>query len=440
LRKLAKRRAYHNALKFRIASGFFLLGLSVSLLLGALAVYASAKAEDELVGEALSDNLKRYATRFYADRTETVEPLHRTRGLVVGPGKRTTAPPDWLELDTGLYQISGSENGRDFTYRLAVRKDPVYWFFLAQDITDANRSSRRVQRIVVGSVIIFVIASAIVGVWSAARVMRPVSDLARRVATLNLESPGMVGLAEQFPRDEVGQLAGAFDEYARRVRAVVKRDQEFNADVSHELRTPLMVVRSAAELLLSRSSLDVHSRVIVQRIQRAEQSGSDLISALLLLSRNERDETPCDVVVVAEQLVEAHAEHARRKGIVLSLETDQREMIIAANQAAVSVALGNLLSNAIRYTAAGAVSVRVAEGVVTVTDSGPGLSAKDEEHMFERGYRGSQAALAHGGGIGLSIVQRLCDLYGWVVELRNMRRGSGAVATLRFKGSERFVI
>ena len=66
-----------------------------------------------------------------------------------------------------------------------------------------------------------------------------------------------------------------------------------------------------------------------------------------------------------------------------------------------------------------------------IDDTGPGLSAEDAARLFERGYRGSSAGDTQGGGIGLSIVRRLCELYGWHVSVAPGEE-RGVVATLRF--------
>ena len=99
--------------------------------------------------------------------------------------------------------------------------------------------------------------------------------------------------------------------------------------------------------------------------------------------------------------------------------------------AAVAVALGNLIGNAVKYTAEGEVVVRLHPRSVEVVDSGPGLSPEDAARLFERGYRGTHAGHSQGGGIGLSIVRRLCDLYGWDVYVRPGTE-RGVVATLTF--------
>jgi len=99
------------------------------------------------------------------------------------------------------------------------------------------------------------------------------------------------------------------------------------------------------------------------------------------------------------------------------------------------VALGNLIGNAVKYTREGEVVVQVREGAVDVMDSGPGLSEEDAARLFERGYRGTHAGSSHGGGIGLSIVRRLCQLYAWDVRMVPGQE-RGAVASLVFVRGE----
>src|SRR3546814_4729979 len=147
--------------------------------------------------------------------------------------------------------------------------------------------------------------------------------------------------------DEVGLLASALDDYAERLTEVVQRDREFNADVSHELRTPLAVIRGAVELLLSRPDLDDKTRSRLLRIQRAEQQCTDLISALLLLSRNERGHGATDVARVAEQLLDAHRAQLGGKPLALRIE-GERGLVVAPPESAIHVAPGNLIGNGVK--------------------------------------------------------------------------------------------
>src|SRR5690606_4178072 len=168
-------------------------------------------------------------------------------------------------------------------------------------------------------------------------------------------------------------------------------------------------------LLLSRPGLDEKTIARLQRIQRAEQQCTDLISALLLLSRAERGHGNTDVCRVAEQLLEAHRAQIGGKALQLRLEGEAGSLVVDAPEAAVAVALGNLIGNAVKYTTAGEVVVRLHDRAVDVIDSGPGLSAEDAAHQFQCGCRGTQAEHMHGRGNGLSIVRFLLNLYGWHV-------------------------
>jgi signal transduction histidine kinase len=281
----------------------------------------------------------------------------------------------------------------------------------------------------------FSVFALLLGWWSASKVMAPVSDLAQRLRRSG-NSAEPEALAASFPDDEVGELAKALDDYAARLTEVVQRDREFNADVSHELRTPLAVIRGAVELLLARTELDERTRTRLARIQRAEQQCTDLISALLLLSRNERAVGQCNVAKVAQQQLDSHRAQLAGKPVELRLEGDTR-LQLDVPDSALAVALGNLIGNAVKYTPGGEVVVRVLQDSVEVVDSGPGLSAEDAAKLFTRGYRGTHAGHSQGGGIGLSIVRRLCTLYGWDVRVRP-GVDKGVVATLTFgQGQER---
>jgi signal transduction histidine kinase len=316
------------------------------------------------------------------------------------------------------------------SYKLAVRKTPDAWFFLAYDMTRASRGDAQFNRAIFGSVGLFSLFSLLVGWWAASRVMSPVTELAQRLRRSG-RSAEPEALASHFAEDEVGELAKALDDYAERLTDVVKRDREFNADVSHELRTPLAVIRGASELLLAKPDMDDKTRARLQRVQRAEQQCTDLISALLLLSRNERGHGAADVGRLAEQLLDAHRTQLGGKPLTLRMEGAVGQVVVDAPDAAVTVALSNLIGNAVKYTQQGEVVVRLGDNAVEVIDSGPGLSAEDAARLFERGYRGSHAEHTQGGGIGLSIVRRLCALYGWRVRVVPGQE-RGVIATLTF--------
>jgi signal transduction histidine kinase len=424
---------YRRRLRSRIILSYLLLGFGLTIALALATNWARNRVENQLVEDLMNRNIEEAARQFDQDPNDLEFAVSQIRAFVYTPDKFESVRanrPEWYRLSDGITTISGTdEEGRPMAYKLAVRKTPQAWFFLAYDMSQAARGERQFNNALIGVVIVFTALSLLVGWWAASRVMSPVSELAQRLRESGRSSQPEQ-LASHFPDDEVGQLASALDDYAARLTEVVQRDREFNADVSHELRTPLAVVKGAVELLLSKSDLDEKTRVRLMRIQRAEQQCTDLISALLLLSRAERGHGNADVARIAEQLLDAHRAQLRGKPLALHME-GERGLVVDAPDAAVAVALGNLVGNAVKYTTQGEVVVRVLANAVEVLDSGPGLTPQDAAHLFERGYRGTHAEHSNGGGIGLSIVRRLCDLYGWSVRVAPGRE-RGVVATLTF--------
>ena len=421
-------------LRTRIILSFALLGLSLTLLLAFATNWVRGRVEEDMITDLMNRNINAYSQRYYNSGGRQIDlPVQQMYGRVVSREKFESLKddqPDWYRLGDGIHPVTGrNEDGSPFAYKLAVRKTPDTWFFLAYDMQESVRRTEKFERALYVVVPVFTLFSLLLGWWSASRVMAPVSELARRLRRSGVSSDPEA-LAPHFARDEVGELAKALDDYSERLTDVVQRDREFNADVSHELRTPLAVIRGAVELLLSKPDVDDRTRTRLQRIQRAEQQCTDLISALLLLSRNERAVGACDVAKVAQQLLDSHRAQLGGKPLELLLDGAPR-LVVDAPESAVSVALGNLIGNAVKYTQSGAVIVRLHDNAVDVIDSGPGLSAEDAARLFERGYRGTHAGHSQGGGIGLSIVRRLCAQYGWDVHVRPGEQ-RGVVATLRF--------
>ena len=429
-----RRPLLRRRLRSRIILSFVLLGFFLSLMLALSANWVRNRVEEDLIVDAMSRNIGEYKDKYIASNGRERDLRVQTmRAYAFTPDKfeqLRQEQPDWYELPNGIHTLSGINlDGSPFSYRLAVQKTPQTWFFLAYDTTESAKGKVKFNRALYIVVLVFTAASLLIGWWSASRVMRPVSELASRLRAYR-GSSNPRPLASHFPEDEVGELAKALDDYSARLTQVVQRDREFNADVSHELRTPLAVIRGATELLLSRPDLDEKLEQRLLRIQRAEQQCTDLIGSLLLLSRNERGHGSTLVAKVVEQQLEAHRAQLGSKPLELRMEGESG-LIVDAPEPALAVALGNLIGNAVKYTQVGGVTVRLHADAVEVIDTGPGLSEEDATRLFQRGYRGTHVGHSQGGGIGLSIVRRLCELYGWQVSVRAGAE-RGVVATLKF--------
>ncbi|MBS0570980.1 MAG: HAMP domain-containing histidine kinase [Proteobacteria bacterium] len=427
---------YRRRLRSRIVISFVLFGFALTALFALSAVYLRGYLEDKLIGEALIKNVDDYAAKFHEDPSNEFLAFQKIVGYVYSERKFANVPFAWRDLSSGVHDLTEPDgHGGKLVYKLAVRKDPGYWFFLKYDTTQERHSQRVLEGALVLAVLGFSVLALVLGFWLSRRVMSPVTELARRVQAMG-GSGKAEPLAPHFANDEVGALAAAFDEYARKLTALVERDREFNADVSHELRTPLAVIATTTELLLNAENLTAKVRERLKRIERASRQSTELTNALLLLSRSERsapvDGETTDVAQVVEQVIDVYRAHLGKKPVAVRMEVESAVEVVAPSSV-VAVALGNLIGNAFKYTQSGEVVVTVGAGggKLTVEDTGPGIKPEDAERLFERGVRGEGAG-GKGAGLGLAIVRRLCELYDWRVSLAPRPQG-GAVATLDFR-------
>jgi signal transduction histidine kinase len=423
-------------LRFRLIISFALFGFGLSALFAVASLYVRAKVENQLVNASLQ-----------GDVNQAVENAHSNPGQAVGSrlidawmwSDRTIykAPLAWQNLVSGVYDMHDvDKDGRPRHYKLAVARKYGLIGFISYDISREDLGKRQLITSLLASVILFSLLSLAIGLWLSRKVLKPVSELALRLRDFR-KAGRAEPLAPHFADDEVGELAQALDEYSTRLTAMVERDREFNSDVSHELRTPLAVISSTTELLQGSPDLTEKLRERLKRIERASRQATELIEALLLLSRAERrgptrGETT-EVGKVASDVIESQRPQIRDKPIEVELiQIDP--ITVNAPASVLSVALTNLIGNAIKYTLEGRVTVQVEKGRIDVTDTGPGIKPEDAERLFQRGVRGEGAG-GSGAGLGLAIVRRLCELYGWDVSIRPRTDANGAIATIGFERS-----
>lgn len=406
-----------------------LFGTLLSVLFAAAVLFLQSLLEDALIARTLEQELDQYMEEVRRNPS-VLEPFYsRIEGYLTRPGRAEIVPEEFRSLPTGVHEVS--TNGK--VYKAAVRKDDDFWAFLTYDISENRELSRRLIWGLAVAIVLFSLLSLALGMWSAGRVMAPVSNLARRLGALE-GNEGELHLAQHFPDDEVGQLAAVVDEYSHKLNELVERDKAFNADVSHELRTPLAVISGATELLLAQPDMPVKARERLLRIARAARQSTDTTTALLHLVRAERgsagESSNQDVGHIVEQLVENYRPLIEGRDLMLNVRQAERLNVIAP-EAVIAVVLGNLLGNAIRYTQEGEVVVEVRSGEVRIVDTGPGIEPDELPHIFDRHFRGHGSG-GKGSGLGLSIVKRLSDLYGWRIEFSNRTDTSGLVVSVAF--------
>ena len=418
-------------LRFRLVVSFALFGFGLSALFAVASLYVRAKVEDQLVNTSMQNDVDQAVNHAIAGQPFQSELIE---GWVKSERTLYKMPLAWQNLSSGVHDIYETDaNGKRKHYKLAVeRKDGIIGF-TRYDISHEDLGKRQLIISLIASVVLFSLLSLAIGLWLSRKVLKPVTQLAQRLRDFR-KAGKAEPLAVNFADDEVGELALALDEYAARLTAMVERDREFNSDVSHELRTPLAVVASTTELLQGSPDLTPKLAERLKRIERASRQATELIEALLLLSRAERrgptrGETT-EVGKVAADVIESQRPQLRGKPVEIELAANE-PVSVNAPASVLSVALTNLIGNAIKYTLEGTVRVVVGQGRIEVIDTGPGIKPEDAERLFQRGVRGEGAG-GSGAGLGLAIVRRLCDLYGWNVSMRPRSDANGAIASIVF--------
>jgi len=271
--------------------------------------------------------------------------------------------------------------------------------------------------------------SALIGWLLAGRIVAPLAKLTQLVGKARPEDK-TPEIANGFSNDEIGTLARVFSGYLDRMRAFIDRERAFTADVSHELRTPLAIVQGAVELMEGDERLDEKQQERLSRIRRAAEGMIDLTSALLIMAREETSEglieQECDVCDVVSDIVDTHRYLISAK---TNIEINCHSRIrLEVERTLLGIVIANLIRNAFAYTESGTVSISVADDCLTVTDTGPGIREEEIGKVFQRHFKGSTST---GAGIGLSLVKRICDRYGWETVI-DSTEGHGTTAQLFF--------
>lgn len=266
------------------------------------------------------------------------------------------------------------------------------------------------------------------------RAVSPIVSLAHRVQELdpNALKPGDFELNADDDEDaEIRVLRQALQDLVRKVTDFTTRERRFTRDASHELRTPLTVIRMAADRLLKSLPEDGRDHEMAGRIKANADDMIRLTNTFLLLAREWEEGLEREWVSVNEI---ATTELERLRIVTQDRAIDGRivetgQLSVLAPAKVVEAVLGNLVRNAFAYTDEGEVEVTVSENQVQVRDTGVGMDTDELKRIFDAFYtRGRQRG---GFGVGLTIVKRLVERFGWSVHYAS-EPGVGTTVTLRF--------
>ena len=266
-------------------------------------------------------------------------------------------------------------------------------------------------------------------------VERPVSEiLAAAEQIISGDFSVRIDPISQFASDGSFQkIINCLNTIAQELGSVETLRTDFIANVSHEMKTPLAVIQNYGTLLQDPCLPEEKRMEYAKGISNASGRLAEMMTNILKLNRLENQQifpavTKLDL---GEQLCQCLLQFEsvwEQKGI--EIETDIKDdVIICADGELLSLVWNNLLSNAFKFTEKGTVSVTMTadadHAVVTVKDTGCGISPETGEHIFEKFYQGDTSRCVQGNGLGLALVKRVIDIVHGTVSVESyVGRGS----------------
>jgi heavy metal sensor kinase len=411
---------------------------------------------DDAVKEAVSQNQFRdYQLVVYADAHREVA---ASAGFTRHEGKDTevrkmaplasginavldaVARPD---ANAALYFATLSDGDDDYRVvgRRAQARGTPYTLVVLRSLHDQEDLLERASYALLIAVPTALLLASIGGYLLARQSLAPVIRMSETAARI-----GAANLNERLPvaneRDELGRLALVINGLLMRLDASFEQQRRFMADASHELRTPVAIMRSEAEVALSEpetSNQELRESIRIFKDETRRLTG--IVEDLFMLARADAGQyklTPKEVYLdeLAADVARAVRTLAAERELTLQLDATE-EMPFRGDENLLRRLLLNLVYNAIKYTPTrGAVTIsckrEATRYMMTVSDTGEGIPAEAQPHIFDRFYRADSArsraeddgaGLTSGAGLGLSIARWIAEAHYGTLELLHSSAG-----------------
>lgn len=437
-----------RSLTVKLTVAFLVVGL-VGTVLTALLVSGQTQREfDQFIADRYGTELKSELTDYYTTNGSwqgigTIlmrNPYYRPggRGYVVAPVTLTDA--EGVVVQSGQRERIGQQLSAKETKRgIPVEVDGVVVGRIVIDSMsdhapepaspEADFIGRVRQAIMVSAGGAAVIA-LLLGILLARTIARPVREL-----TMATQVVAQGQLGHRVPvrtNDELGDLARSFNQMSADLERASELRRQMTADIAHELRTPLSVILGYTEAL-SDNKLPGTPEIYTTMYGEA-QLLSHLIDDLRTLSLADAGELPlnrqtCAPRALLERTASSYAARADQQGVELRVEADADLPAILVDPERIAQVLGNLVSNALRYTPAGRSIVLAAawtpggaSSLLKVQDQGSGITPDDLPHIFDRFYRGDRVRSQNEGesGLGLAIVKSIIEAHGGTIQVESV--------------------
>ncbi|WP_127026280.1 sensor histidine kinase [Rheinheimera mangrovi] len=366
--------------------------------------------EDQFFRHQLMDEEKRQL-----QQPQLVTPLSAAMQIFQSPKDFPADLQQQFKPNTKSTEYSGLE-GRHYHIRSFIHpsvKEPV-WLVAEVSQQLVVRPIRDEMFLLYGvTTLLMLLLAAALGFALARRATRPLTQLAELVQKDQFRP----GFAKTFPANEIGVLAEALEQNWLRVQAFIEREQAFSRDASHELRTPLAVIQSSCELLLAQA-WPAEQQQRLEQIQHSSRQMNQLISTLLAMSREQHLGQTENIKLegLLEQLILNLSPLLDGKNIELELQVAP-DLTLQLNPVLLQMVLTNLLQNAFLHSAAGTIYISANAQQLLIRNP-----LQDDDQPTELTALFAKGRQSSGYGLGLGIVQRLCQQTGLDLQLERAKQ------------------
>jgi len=275
------------------------------------------------------------------------------------------------------------------------------------------------------------------GYLFAGRALSPISQVIEQVNTITVDKISQ-RIHTNNPNDEIGRLIITCNGMLDRIEESIKMQRVFIASASHELQNPLAAITSQIEVsLMKKREADEYVEVLNSLHEDIHDLNKVTLQLLQLTRLNRSDDKTEFTIFRIDELFWSTIEYYRLKYpaynlkvVIEELPSDESRLLIFGNEALIKTAIYNLLDNACKFSKRKEIAVVFSSKQlisIAITNDGCTMDNEDREMVFAPFFRGTKTKQIRGHGIGLSLVKKICDIHGIIVNYQTPGNSSTRV-------------
>jgi signal transduction histidine kinase len=335
---------------------------------------------------------------------------------------------------------------RVYTTQVTDNNKLVAYVQVAQSLQSTLDTIHQLLTSLLVSVPLLVLVAGVSGYFLAARALAPINEITQTARHISAEDLSK-RLNLPATNDEVGRLAQTFDDMLARLDESFQHERQFTSDASHELRTPLTAMQAILSVMRDKPRSTKEYETALDDLADETDRLQSLTESLLHLSLGESHRSDIYEIVNLSTLICDVSDSLRPLAESKNLQftyTLEDNLIIRGNRDDLIRLFVNLIDNAIKYTTTGVINLTAVKNqngnqIITISDTGGGISSEHLPHIFDRFYRIDRSRSSRGTGLGLAIVKDIVGAHQGTIEVTS-EIGKGTIFIVQLPGGNQSYI